>query len=544
MKYIFNPLLIALIIQGCSESKTSYTDEQLLSFSSSISAEQLEKHVAVLAHDSMKGRYPGTPEYQKAMDYVAGQYKAFDLKPLGDKEGSSYFQPLTLRKVKVVEDQSFMLLNKTDTLIAGEDYFFAGNANQKVSQFEGEFVFAGYGIEAPELGYNDFDAIDTEGKVMVMFTGAPESFGASERAYYSSTDTKVQTAIDKGAVGMFLISDPNGPNKFERYYGYLKSRGISNVVTPSGEAFGRSSYSNNLKVGGYINRPTFAKIIGQPLDSIVQKYKAGVILQPATGQVLSGVETGEFTEIESANVVGLLEGTSLKDEYIVHSAHLDHVGIGKPVNGDSIYNGAQDNAVGVANMIEIARLYSNMEVKPKRSVIFLAVTAEEMGLLGSRYFAENPTVPMENIVANVNTDMPTIIAPMLSIEPIGTEHSSLENEVKRVAELMDLRIDPDHMPDEVRFVRSDQFSFITKGVPALNIDYGLKAADSTVNLEGIIDNFIENHYHKPSDELNDTFDWEAGVKYTQLNFLISYFVNMADKRPTWKEGDVFARFEK
>ena len=544
MKYLFNLIvLLSIVCLSFTEKDNSLSDNELLDFVSKTSEKNLEHHVAVLAHDSMKGRYPGTPEYQKAMNYVARQFKAMDLKPLGDKEGSSYFQPLTLRNVKTDESKSFMLLNGKDPVKYGEDYYFISNANQLENEFSGEVVFVGYGVDAPEHGYNDFENLDVKGKVMVMFTGAPESFPSSERAYFNSTDNKLKTAVDKGAVGIFLVTNPSGENKFDRYYAYSKRKGTSNVVTPAGEAFGRSSYSKNLKAGGYMNQTFLAKLIGQPIEVIYEKYQSGEILQPKDKKVLSGKSVGIYTEIKSANVVGLMEGTSLKDEYIVHSAHLDHVGIGKPVNGDSIYNGAQDNAVGIASMLEIARLYHEMKEKPKRSVIFLAVTAEEMGLLGSKYFAENPTVPIEDIVANVNTDMPVIIAPLLSIEPIGAEHSTLKNEVYRVAELLDLRVDDDHMPEEVRFVRSDQLSFVLKGIPALNIDYGLKVDDPNMDLEKMIHDWDENHYHKPSDELNESIDWAAGVKFTQLNFMLSYLVNMAEKRPEWNEGDVFARFK-
>lgn len=544
MKYLFNLIvLLSITCLSFTENENSYSDNELLEFVSRTSEKNLEHHVSVLAHDSMKGRYPGTSEYQKAMDYVAEQYKALDLKPLGNKERTSYLQQLTLRNVKVDESKSHMILNGKDPVELGKDYFYVSNANQKENEFSGELVFVGYGVEAPELNHNDFENLEVKGKVMVMFTGAPESFPSSERAYFSSTDNKLKTAIDKGAVGIFLINNPSKENKFDRYYQYLKRKGSTNVVTPSGEAFGRSSYSNNLKVGGYMNQIFLAKLIGQPIETIHEKYLSGEILQPQTKQVLSGKSVGIYTEIKSANVVGLMEGTTLKDEYIVHSAHLDHVGIGKPVNGDSIYNGAQDNAVGIASMLEIARLYHEMKVKPKRSIIFLAVTAEEMGLLGSKYFAENPTVPIENIVTNVNTDMPVIIAPLLSIEPIGAEHSTLKDEVNKVAELLDLRVYDDHMPEDVRFVRSDQLSFILKGIPALNVDYGLKVADPNLDLDKMIRDWSANHYHKPSDEVNESIDWAAGVTFTQLNFMISYYVNMADKRPEWNEGDVFARFK-
>ena len=271
----------------------------------------------------------------------------------------------------------------------------------------------------------------------------------------------------------------------------------------------------------------------------------GGIAQPSTPMQLKGKVVSVFKEIESANVIGLLEGEELKDEYIVHTAHLDHIGIGKPVNGDSIYNGAHDNASGISAMLEIARLYSQLPSKPKRSVIFAAVTGEEMGLLGSKYLAVNPPVDQQKIIANVNTDMPTLIAPMLSVEPLGAEQSSIMDVVKRSTEQLNLRIDPDHAPEQVRFVRSDNLNFVLEGIPALRMKYGLKTETSETGLDSIIKVFTEQHYHEPSDELNDDmFDFDAAKTYVRLQFMNSYLINVAEEKPTWNEDSFFKKFEK
>ena len=531
--------LALVLVSICSYAQSELTDQQLMEYVSTVSKEKIKHHIAVLADDSMRGRYPGTPEYLTAMNYVADQFKSMGFKPLGDNMGTSYFQPLTLRKALVIDNQSFMILNESDTLLLGEDYFYAGNANNANEEFSAEVVFAGYGIDAPGLGYNDFDQVDVKGKIMIILRGGPEDFQASERAYFSSTDTKLQTAIDKGAVGILNVRE-----NVSRIHSYLKTRGVTNVVLPSGKAIGRSSFEGNLQMGGYINQSILEKMIGKPYEEIIANYIQGTILNPENPQILSGTVVARYEEIESGNVVGLYEGGDKKDEYIVHTAHLDHLGVGKLVAGDSIYNGAHDNASGISSMLEIAGLYSKLETKPKRSVIFLAVTAEEMGLLGSRYYAEYPTVDMHKIVANVNTDMPTLVAPLLSIEPLGAEHSSLMNQVERTAKLFDLRVDEDHMPEEVRFVRSDQVSFVKKGVPALNISYGLKATNPEETIDSLITNFRNNHYHKPSDELNDSFDWDAAVKFVQMHFVNSYMINTDEERPTWNEGDFFGTFRR
>nr|MCU0326844.1 M20/M25/M40 family metallo-hydrolase [Spirosomataceae bacterium] len=232
----------------------------------------------------------------------------------------------------------------------------------------------------------------------------------------------------------------------------------------------------------------------------------------------------------------------LKNEYVVHSAHLDHVGVGRAVNGDSIYNGAHDNASGVACALEIARMYKKMQKTLKRSVLITLVTAEEMGLLGSAYFANNPTVPKEAIVADVNSDMPTIIAPLESITALGAEHSSLSGVVAQAASALDLEVEPDPEPTEGRFVRSDQYSFVKAGIPALHIKYGSKTYVPNVNLVEKVKKWREATYHKPADGFeNGIFVWSAGKKYSQLNFLVGYLIAQNTEKPTWKKGDFFEK---
>jgi Zn-dependent M28 family amino/carboxypeptidase len=246
-------------------------------------------------------------------------------------------------------------------------------------------------------------------------------------------------------------------------------------------------------------------------------------------------------DIESYNVIGKINGSDpvLKNEYVVHSAHLDHLGISDVVNGDSIYNGAHDNASGVSSLLEIAGIYSRIKDKPKRSILIVMVTAEEMGLLGSAYFAKYPTVDQQAIVANVNTDMPAIIAPLLSVVALGAEHSSLDAQVLKAANYFGLDVESDPEPEQNRFIRSDQYSFVAQGIPALHIKYGNKTADGKNNLDVEVKKWREKYYHMPQDDINGIFDFEAGRKYVQVNFLIGYLVANDTQRPTWKEGDFF-----
>ncbi len=528
---------VTLVCFGCKDK--ILTDDQLVAFADSVEADKFRHHVAVLADDSMKGRLPGTPEYETAMEYVIDQYEAFGLKPVGDD--GSYLQHLTLRTTIVDQDQSYLMLDG-DTLEAGVDYIFVGDANHKEQTVEAGVVFAGYGIEADKFGHNDYAGIDVAGKIVLVLLGAPETLPPSERAYFNNVSTKIRTAEEKGASGILMVYSPRGRGSFEGARRGISTNGITNVVMPTGLADGRANLGN-LKIAGIYNYESIDRLIPGSGDSLINKYGEGILLQPGTEITLSGTVKSEWKEFESANVLGLLEGSDLKDEYIIHTAHLDHVGIGRPVNGDSIYNGAHDNASGISAMLEIARLYTSLDSKPRRSVIFAAVTAEEMGLLGSKYLARNPPVPKDQVVANVNTDMPTLIAPLLSIEPLGAEHSSIMKHVQTNAQLLNLQVNEDHMPEEVRFVRSDNYNFILEGIPALRMKYGLKTADSETGLDSLINAFTREVYHRPSDQLDALFDFEAARTYVKLQFMNSYKINVDDLRPTWNEDSFFKRFE-
>ncbi|TYA59006.1 M28 family peptidase [Formosa maritima] len=528
------------------EEVTVFNDEDLAVFSESVNPDDFRHHIAVLADDSLKGRLPGTPEYEEAMAYVANKYKEFGLTPLGNKEGSSYYQTLTLRNSLVENEQSYMILNNTDTLQVSKDYFYLGNANDKEAVYSGDLVIAGYGIQAPEYGLNDFENLDVNGKIVVLFFGAPSSFPASERAYFGNITTKIATLDQLGAKGILFAINPEGSSRFNSIYERMSQQGTNSVLMPSGKASGRSDFGDNLKFGGFLNWSTLSKLTGINPDEYKNYIENDSILnQPSKTVQLKGKVVTKFKEFESANVIGLLEGGDLKDEYIVHTAHLDHIGIGKPVDGDSIYNGAHDNASGISAMLEIARLYSKLPSKPNRSVIFAAVTAEEMGLLGSKYLAVNPPVDQEKIIANVNTDMPTLIAPLLSIEPLGAEQSSIMDVVKRSANQLNLQIDSDHMPEEVRFVRSDNFSFVQEGIPALRMKYGLKTETSETGLDSLINTFTAMHYHKPSDELHDDmFNFDAAKTYVRLQFMNSYLINVSEEKPSWNNDSFFKKFKK
>ena len=542
--FIFSILSIFLTISLFSQNPIPKSVQKHIK---KASGDEIKKHVAYLADDKLKGRLPGTPEYKMAIEYVEKQLKRLKIKPAG--ENNTYRQKVTIRNSTIVNEESSMMLNIEERLLPGEDYVFLADLNKTSSSVSAPVVFAGHGISAPELGHDDYADVDAEGKIVLLLWGIPEGkFGSAESAHFGNFGSKFDMAHEHGAVGVIMVAPPSVGDNFSRISGRY-ARGARGVVFPDGSTRGlRSNPHSDIKFTAIMSWDGVARLMNQTGKS--SREIAGMLYAPKKKVKLNALKVNtkaEHSDFSSYNVVGVIPGNDaeLKDEYVVHSAHLDHVGIRAAVKGDSIYNGAHDNASGSASLLEIGRLYSTLKKdKPKRSILFLWVTAEEMGLLGSLYFATSPTVPKDKIIADINTDMPTLIAPLLSIEPLGAEHSSLMKQVKNAADHLGLEVMADHMPEQVRFVRSDQYSFILQGIPALHVKYGLKTNDPNKDLTEKIEDYTTNIYHKPSDELNDLFDFNAGRTYVQLNFLISYQVAQEVARPKWNGDSFFRRFAK
>ncbi len=534
IKIVFQFVTATSLISSCSSTnESSALDLKVHSW-------YVRSHIAYLADDKLKGRMPGTLEYQMAIDYVIKQFKSIGIESAG--ENSSYLQAVKIRTGVIDETSSKLTViegsDKRD-LVAGNDYIFFGDLNTPRGHAAASVVFVGYGIDAPHLEYNDYKGIDVQGKIIMAMTGAPKSFPSTELAHFSSYSTKFETAIDHGAVGIILVSPDEEYHRIIKGYRFKGNHGM---VTPNGESFGRTAFGRGLRFAAIMNKTAAAKIFLQDTDQFWSEFKNKTV-SGLLKVSISALTVTSYTEFTSYNVLGRLDGSDakLKNEYLIYSAHLDHLGIGEPVKADSIYNGAHDNASGVSCVLEIARLFSQLKVRPKRTVVFLMTTGEEMGLLGSDYFTRYPTVPIENIVANINIDMPTFISPLMSIEPVGAEHSSLINNVREAAGRLNLEIRPDHAPELVRFIRSDQYNFVRAGIPAIHVKYGLKGQDSLFQLASSFHDFMTKVYHKPNDELNDHFDFRAAEVYVKLNFLIGYSVSRDVQRPYWNKDDFFEK---
>jgi hypothetical protein len=504
---------------------------------SRVDTAQFKADIAYLADDKLKGRLPGTEGYQMAVDYVVSRLKGLGVKPAG--ENGTWLQKVRFRKA-FLKDATLSLTGTNPALKAGVDYTILPNPSLPDVTIAGSLAFAGYGVSEPSLGYDDYAGIDVKGKIVLITRGAPDKFSSSVSAHTMSSATILKAASDHGAVGVIICSADSSAKMRNSRGGSYSVLGKDGKVAISG-----IYYSDQVKVLGMFSYAVFNALLqqsGKTIPALLAQLKAGQPGSFAINTAANIVYTSTYQDILSYNVIGKIEGSDpkLKNEYVVHSAHLDHLGIGKPVEGDSIYNGAHDNASGVASVLGIAKIYQGIKQKPKRSILTVLLTGEEFGDLGSGYFAAHPTVPVKSIVADVNTDMPTIIAPLLSVTALGAEHSSLAKQVDAAAGYLGLSVEPDPEPKQARFTRSDQYSFVVNGIPALHIKYGSKTADGKNNLNDFVAKWRAKYYHKPQDDINGIFDFAAGKKYAQLNFLIGYLVAQDEARPTWNKGDIFA----
>lgn len=537
------PLLATLALPLTAAAQSLNVDKPVAAALQKVKPDEFKAHIQYLADDKLRGRQPGTEGYQLAVDYVTKQLQSLGVKPAG--ENGSYVQKVRLRRAFLQPEPLLALIEdkKVPTpLHPEEDFIFYPNPERAKVFQQSQLVFAGYGITAPELKYDDYQGLDVDGKIVVVLRGAPKAFPSTVAAASQDLLMIMQNAARHRAQGVLVVSpNPKAPLPSVK-------RGAYSVLDAKGKVAASRSYMPGvgLQVVGAATLATLQRLLlaAQSDTSRVLPVLRGGKPASVPLRTEAKVDFGStYKDLDSYNVVGQLPGSDkvLSKEYVVHSAHLDHLGVAAPVKGDSIYNGAHDNASGVASVLEIARVYAQLKDKqrPKRSVLFVLQTGEELGLLGSAYFAANPTVPKAKIVADVNTDVPTIIAPLLSVVPLGAQHSSLMQPVQRAAKYLDIAVENDPEPEQNRFIRSDQYSFVMQGIPALHLKYGNKTADGKNNLSELVQKWRADTYHKPQDDINGLFDFDAGVKYVQLNFLIGYQIANDPQRPTWNPGDFF-----
>jgi len=507
-----------------------------------ITPEAIEHHMSVLADDSLQGRAPGTPGYAGGAGYAEEQLRSLGLAPAG--ENGAWRQAVPLRQSTVVEDESSMSVWTpigTSELTYDVDFYLGADPLRATVDIEtAPVMFVGFGVSAPALGYDDYAGADVEGKVVMFLSGAPASFPSNERAYYSSGATKTEEALRRGAVGTMTFWAPNDPRLRWDVNAARAKRGAFAWLDEAGRP---NRSDEQLSGSASLNHSAVASLFRGAHTSVEDAIAAAEAGTPQAFELATRVSmrtTTRHEDVESWNVVAKLEGSDpeLRDEYVTYVAHVDHFGVGVEVDGDDIYNGAHDNASGTSIVLEIARAYTSLPTPPRRSVLFLIVTAEEWGLLGSDYFVQNPTVPRSSLVANFSLDMPFLFHPLRDIVPYGAEHSSMGRSVTAAAEHMGLAIGPDPIPEQVLFIRSDHFSFIRQGIPALFIKSGFETGDERDG--GAINTaYRSNVYHTPFDEMGQDFDFGAGADHARVNFLTGYIIAQETARPSWNMGDFF-----
>jgi hypothetical protein len=487
-------------------------NEALKPAATRITPQALRAHTTFLADDVLEGRGTGSRGHEIAARYIASQFENIGLQPAF---GESWYQNVPLRRGDLVEKRSFVDLTvsgKKRRLLFGADYIMRG-ALRSVVDVDSEIVFAGYGISAPALGHDDYQGKDVANRIVAFHAGAPESFSLDQKWFYGSVEEKNATALAKGALAtMELIDDDESkPASWNR----LRTTAQTIPAMTWEDANGTS-----------LNPP-------QLFGTIC--LRAGVAVEIAAGRSprMHIHQESIVTRPTSPNVAGILPGSDAtrKGEYVVFTAHADHLGIGPPQNGDAIYNGAVDNAAGVAALIEVARAFSSIAVRPRRSLMFAAVTAEEPGSIGSDYLLDRPPVARTAIVANVNIDGVSVW-PFTAVASRGADHSSLQPAVLAGAEAAGVRVGSEPTAAIRSFMGSDQYSFIRRGIP-----WFVLAALRTPEARQLALDWAENRYHHPTDDLTQFFDWNAAAEFARVLFTISYFIADAEARPAWNPGD-------
>ena len=519
-------------------------------------------HIQFLADDKLGGRDTGSDGYRQAVDYVAAQFERSGLKPLGT---DGYQQPVAFDKKELVPAESSLALvreGNSEPLAMGTEASLSPRGDL-AREVEAPMVFVGYGLVIPEVKYDDLAGIDLKGKIAVYVSaGGPVKAPGNLKSHYSSGAERWAALRRAGAIGIATIPGgrgPNGTGAQGQGQGQAQGQGQGQTPPAGGGGGGRGGApqpsvvladkalqeTQGQQVSMTFTRQGAEKLFAGSGHTFEEIQKLANANEPLPTFTLPGAIHAKavlkHSELKASNVVGLLPGTDpkLKDEYVVMSAHLDHLGTGRAVNGDAIYNGAMDDASGIASVLEIARLMKATGARPKRSIVFLAVTAEEKGELGSRYFAAHPTVPPNQIVADINLDMFLPLYALKVIEVQGLAESSLGETVRAAAAESNVAVQVDQEPEQNRFIRSDQYSFIRRGIPSLAFKFGYEpgSADEKTRRD-----WVRNIYHKPSDDLNQPIDAAAAAQFDRIIMSLLEKVADANERPQWNKDSFFRRF--
>jgi Zn-dependent M28 family amino/carboxypeptidase len=510
----------------------------------------LRAHVKFLADDLLEGRGPGSRGGVLAAKYIAAQFESLGLEPAAANR--SYFQQVQM--IGTRSDAANKLVVKSGTeasesaaeFKSGDDFTAGTDLAQNEVSINGDVVFVGYGILSPENRWDDYKGLDVRGKVVMIMVNDPPAtsaepalFGGRALTYYGRWTYKYEEAARRGAAGAILIHTNESAG-----YGWSVVRN-----SWSGERFELQPDSKTpaLKMKSWVTDAVARKIVqmgGQELDRLRQSAATRDFRPVVMNVKVDATLRFQAQRMTSPNVVGIYRGNdpALKNEYIVYTAHWDHLGIRPDQPGDNIYNGAVDNATGIAGILGIARAYTALGIKPRRSILFIATTAEEQGLLGAEYYIRNPLVPLAQTKANINLDSMNVLGQTTDITPLGADRSTLGKIVEEVAQENNLTISPDAQPEQGRFYRSDHFPFAKAGIPAVNFGSGTKfVGHSDKWVEEQIQDYRQNRYHQPSDEYSPNWNFSGMVQQARLAFWIGLRTANANEAPRWNKGDEFER---
>ncbi len=537
MVLLFLTCLSLFLLLACSQFNNP---EQIKRAEAMIKAESLARNIQILASDEFEGRAPASEGERKTIDFLEKEFKKLGLKP---GNGQSYLQPIPL--VVITADPSASLEIKSQKKRLSFNYrsdFVAltRRVQEKVVLDESEMVFAGYGIVAPEYGWNDYEGLDVKGKTVLVLindpgfaTQDPKLFNGRAMTYYGRWTYKYEEAARQGAAGVLIIHETE-PAAYPWSV-------VENGWT--GPQFHLISADNNMSrcaIEGWVQREVAEKILaeaGYNLDDLKKAALQREFKAVPLGLKVSLILNNKIEKVTSHNVIALWPGSKRADEYIIFMAHWDHLGKNPELEGDQIFNGALDNASGTAALIELARAFTSLKKKPWRSIVFLSVTCEEQGLLGSEYYASNPIFPPEKTVAVINLDALNIYGPMKDITVIGYGLSELDKYIEEAARAQGRTVNPDPTPEKGSYFRSDHFPFAKKGIPAIypsgGVDHVIHGRDWTLAQK---EKYIAEKYHQPSDEFDLNWDLSGAIDDLRLLFNMALKLSMEVSFPNWHEG--------
>lgn len=510
-----------------------------------ISSEALARHIATLASDAFEGRAPGTPGGEKTRAYIAGEYERIGLEPIGD----SFEQPVPIVESTLQPDASSFSVSingdARDLEYRTDVVYWTKRAEENVEFADSELVFVGYGVVAPEYDWNDYEGVDVEGKTVVILvndpgfaTQDPNLFNGNAMTYYGRWTYKYEEAARQGAAAAMIIHD-TAPAA----YGWNVVEG--SWSGPQVDLQRDDNGASRVAAEGWFSNDiarTLFDAAGLDMDAQMQAAMSRDFQAvPMPGVTASGTLNNKIVRSEDANVVGVLKGAQRPDEYVLYMGHWDHLGMNPDTEGDDkIYNGAVDNATGIAAMLEIAEKFATNETAPDRSIMLVAVTAEESGLLGSAYFGEYPPVPLKHIVAGVNIDAILPTPPSKDMIVVGYGASELEDILKEVAADHDRYLTPDPEAEKGYFYRSDHISLAKKGVPMLYADGGADLVDGGTDAgEAYGADYRENRYHAPGDEYDADWPMDGMLDTVEILYEVGATIAYADDWPNWYEGNEF-----